>query len=91
MKDLLDLIIIDDTRTLNQALQYGDNWFLDLSTDCEPSEVRMEMDRARGTLHVRIDERRESFLFHGVPPHARPFVNLWLLEDQVSLPDFLHD
>jgi len=72
-----------------QALKYGDNWFMDLSTNCEPSEVRMEMDRALGTLHVRIDDRRESFMFHNVPPDARPFVNLWLLDDQVSLPDYL--
>jgi len=68
------------------ALKFGNfECFAELATDCAPSEVRLELDRARGTLHVRVDNRRESFLFEGVSPDARPFVNLWVRDDQVTL------
>lgn len=67
------------------ALKFGNGCFAELATDCAPSEVRLELDRARGTLHVRVDNRRESFLFEGVSPDARPFVNLWVRDDQVTL------
>jgi hypothetical protein len=69
------------------VLKFGPTWFTYLQTDAEPSEVRLEFDRRAGTLHVRVDNRPESFLFRNVSRDAKPFVNLCMLDDQVTLLD----
>jgi len=72
---------------LLDVLKFGVRWFADLQTDGEPSEVRLEFDRRAGTLHVRVDNRPESFLFRNVSRDAKPFVNLCMHGDQVTLLD----
>lgn len=69
----------------NDIFKFGPQWFWELLTDGEPSEVRLEFNRRDGTLHVRVDNRPESFLFRNVPAHAQPFVNLCVVGDSVTL------
>jgi len=69
------------------ALKFGDRWFEALATDCAPSVVRLELNRQQRTLLVRVDDRPEAFLFRDVSPDARPFVNLYITGERVSLVD----
>ena len=72
-----------------EALKFTNGAFMDyFLPDEEPYVIRLEFDRPRGTLLVRIDNRPESFRFEGVSPDAWPFVNLYTTEDGVTL---LHD
>ena len=68
-------------------LRFGPLCFQDLMTDAQPSVVRLELDRRAGTLHVRVDDRPESFLFRNVSMVARPFVNLCAVGDSVTILD----
>jgi hypothetical protein len=61
------------------VLKFGPTWFTYLQTDAEPSEVRLEFDLRACTLHVRVDNRPESFLFRHVSRDAKTFVNLCML------------